>query len=208
MHGQPGAQDARIGPLLARMVGWLSRLRLHDCVCTAQSPSVQTTPARHAGQASTARTATPRCSCSYTDIVMQAYAIWNCDGPDGDADVPGVPGQLRLRRRITAPQRGRGRNPTRTVLVTGRDDIFALNSLCEKWARVLACRLVLWRETCMRRGSRQHSSLKCLMAAAAAIEVLASCTGVLWRWTTVLLVNLLLEFMQCPVYAHTVCDIP
>jgi hypothetical protein len=64
----------------------------------------------------------------------QSAAIWRLPERDGDADVPGTPGQLRLRRTVTCRGPG-GRKEARSMLLTSRDDIFALNSLCEKWVR-------------------------------------------------------------------------
>lgn len=57
---------------------------------------------------------------------------------DTEAPVPEVHGQLRLRRTIRY-KAGRGGGPTRTIIYSNRDNIFALNSLCEKWVRRSPC---------------------------------------------------------------------
>lgn len=54
---------------------------------------------------------------------------------EGDADVPGKPGQLRLRRTVTWQRGAARRAESRTWLLTSRNDIIELNSLCEKWVR-------------------------------------------------------------------------
>jgi hypothetical protein len=65
----------------------------------------------------------------------QSMAIRTITPRDGDCDEPGAHGQLRLRRTVTYKVGG-GRTTTRSMLITNRDDIFALNGLCEKWVRL------------------------------------------------------------------------
>ena len=64
----------------------------------------------------------------------QSLAI--CALPEGDNDgpCPEVHGQLRLRRTVRY-RGGRGGGGIRTMYYSNRDNIFALNSLCEKWVR-------------------------------------------------------------------------
>jgi hypothetical protein len=53
---------------------------------------------------------------------------------DGDKDEPGKDGQLRLRRTIQFTTAD-GAVHTRVIIYTNREDIFSLNSCCEKWVR-------------------------------------------------------------------------
>lgn len=69
----------------------------------------------------------------------QSVAMRSLPEHDGDADEAGTPGQLRLRRTITTKVPG-GRTTSRTIYITNRDDIFALNGLCEKWVRTAPLR--------------------------------------------------------------------
>jgi hypothetical protein len=63
----------------------------------------------------------------------QSLAIRAIPKQDEDGPVPLVHGQLRLRRTVKYKGGRGGHAQTRTIYYSNRDNIFVLNSLCEKW---------------------------------------------------------------------------
>ncbi|NJO12826.1 MAG: hypothetical protein HC872_04460 [Gammaproteobacteria bacterium] len=90
----------------------------------------------------------------------QSYPLAELPALDGEPDAPGTPGQMRLRRLIKYPKGTPGAT-TRTIYIVKREDIFALNGLCEKWVRCPAA------ETPCITAVYLNSTYECMLCAAA-----------------------------------------